>query len=147
MTKIDYCPGTDTRRIIGRDDKLGPDSPKDQYNQNIRAHMRFSNRVKRVGFQTVFSITQEMFLPQKIKFISFISTRRGGSFEVHASSWWSHNSPISWNWKNLVSYSKNIQKIQKSHKINKIRKINKSKISIRLNLIKSNINLIKFNTF
>ena len=33
-----------------------------------------------------------MFLSKKIKLIYFILTRQGGSFGVHASSWWSQKS-------------------------------------------------------
>ena len=44
---------------------------------DIRAHVRFSHGATRVGFQMVLPITQLIFLQQKIRLVSFISTRRG----------------------------------------------------------------------
>ena len=64
---------------------------------DIRANMPLANRSQRAGFQTFLSITQWFWLQKQIRLLSFISTRRGGSFGVHASSWWSHKSEIWWN--------------------------------------------------
>ena len=57
---------------------------------DMKAHVRFSHGATRVGFQMVLSITRCILLYSEIGLISFISTRQGGSFGVHAISWWSH---------------------------------------------------------
>ena len=56
-----------------------------------------ANRPKRAGFRTFLSITQWFWLQKEIGLLSFILTRRGGSFGVHASPWGSHKSWNCWN--------------------------------------------------
>ena len=49
-----------------------------------------------MGSETVLWITQSIGPQIFLKLVSFILTCRGGSFGVHASSWWSHKSQICW---------------------------------------------------
>ena len=75
-----------------------------------------------------------MFPQKNLKLISFILTRRGGSFGVHASSWWSHKSWNCWSSKlsraYLFAIPTSAKKILKSQICNKNRQWHRNMICL-----------------